>query len=171
MVSVGGKSGEPTGNLGISGNPGNLQNAVHYTKNKSFIDKTSSSLSAKLAAQADILRGPLGSLDGDDRHASSAIKCGGVQGASATRDERGPRFKGFMRRTGPSAAGTQVVRHLGIPQPRKGPQVLRTAQGVRTTAPPTGHRPMIGVPRSKACLLYTSPSPRDATLSRMPSSA
>ena len=26
-------------------------------------------------------------------------------------------------------------------------------------------------PRSRACLLYTSPSPRDATLSRMPSSA
>ena len=25
--------------------------------------------------------------------------------------------------------------------------------------------------RNKACLLYTSPSPRDATLSRMPSSA
>ena len=25
--------------------------------------------------------------------------------------------------------------------------------------------------RGKACLLYTSPSPRDATLSRMPSSA
>ena len=29
----------------------------------------------------------------------------------------------------------------------------------------------IGVERSLACLLYTSPSPRDATLSRMPSSA
>ena len=26
-------------------------------------------------------------------------------------------------------------------------------------------------PRAKGCLLYTSPSPRDATLSRMPSSA
>ena len=26
-------------------------------------------------------------------------------------------------------------------------------------------------PKSKSCLLYTSPSPRDATLSRMPSSA
>ena len=29
----------------------------------------------------------------------------------------------------------------------------------------------IGPPVIKACLLYTSPSPRDATLSRMPSSA
>ena len=27
------------------------------------------------------------------------------------------------------------------------------------------------MPHNKACLLYTSPSPRDATLSRMPSSA
>ena len=29
----------------------------------------------------------------------------------------------------------------------------------------------VGFGRGKACLLYTSPSPRDATLSRMPSSA
>ena len=29
----------------------------------------------------------------------------------------------------------------------------------------------LAIVRSKACLLYTSPSPRDATLSRMPSSA
>ena len=28
-----------------------------------------------------------------------------------------------------------------------------------------------GSPKEKDCLLYTSPSPRDATLSRMPSSA
>ena len=32
-------------------------------------------------------------------------------------------------------------------------------------------RLMDGSPESNACLLYTSPSPRDATLSRMPSSA
>ena len=30
---------------------------------------------------------------------------------------------------------------------------------------------MIRLPLNKVCLLYTSPSPRDATLSRMPSSA
>ena len=29
----------------------------------------------------------------------------------------------------------------------------------------------VGVGRARTCLLYTSPSPRDATLSRMPSSA
>ena len=30
---------------------------------------------------------------------------------------------------------------------------------------------LFGTNKSRACLLYTSPSPRDATLSRMPSSA
>ena len=30
---------------------------------------------------------------------------------------------------------------------------------------------VVGVARREVCLLYTSPSPRDATLSRMPSSA
>ena len=33
----------------------------------------------------------------------------------------------------------------------------------------TGNYPTLG--GNKVCLLYTSPSPRDATLSRMPSSA
>ena len=32
-------------------------------------------------------------------------------------------------------------------------------------------RPEFDLPEYKSCLLYTSPSPRDATLSRMPSSA
>ena len=31
--------------------------------------------------------------------------------------------------------------------------------------------PLLGIPLTWVCLLYTSPSPRDATLSRMPSSA
>ena len=34
-----------------------------------------------------------------------------------------------------------------------------------------GQVAMIGIARAMGCLLYTSPSPRDATLSRMPSSA
>ena len=38
----------------------------------------------------------------------------------------------------------------------------------RDEAPPEGVEPVV---RFKNCLLYTSPSPRDATLSRMPSSA
>ena len=35
----------------------------------------------------------------------------------------------------------------------------------------TGRKVVGGIGAYKACLLYTSPSPRDATLSRMPSSA
>ena len=34
-----------------------------------------------------------------------------------------------------------------------------------------GQQPRPSTPRENTCLLYTSPSPRDATLSRMPSSA
>ena len=33
------------------------------------------------------------------------------------------------------------------------------------------HRAILKIPVEKTCLLYTSPNPRDATLSRMPSSA
>ena len=40
------------------------------------------------------------------------------------------------------------------------------AEGKRTAIVPTG-----GIEQNGPCLLYTSPSPRDATLSRMPSSA
>ena len=43
------------------------------------------------------------------------------------------------------------------------------AQGVALSARRLGCRAVIVMP--KTCLLYTSPSPRDATLSRMPSSA
>ena len=48
-----------------------------------------------------------------------------------------------------------------------GPMRQGTAGGRLGTAAPA--RPMTA--SNKACLLYTSPSPRDATLSRMPSSA
>ena len=38
--------------------------------------------------------------------------------------------------------------------------------------PENGHwKGLIAITRGGICLLYTSPSPRDATLSRMPSSA
>ena len=47
------------------------------------------------------------------------------------------------------------------------------AEAVKVTLGPKGRNVVIdksfGAPR--ICLLYTSPSPRDATLSRMPSSA
>ena len=44
------------------------------------------------------------------------------------------------------------------------PESVRQLLGSRSLANRSG-------PGHKACLLYTSPSPRDATLSRMPSSA
>ena len=42
----------------------------------------------------------------------------------------------------------------------KGTLIIRAAESIGTA-----------IPRFCDCLLYTSPSPRDATLSRMPSSA
>ena len=48
--------------------------------------------------------------------------------------------------------------------------ISRGAPAAQTTSrSATGHRTFVGF--SRVCLLYTSPSPRDATLSRMPSSA
>ena len=44
-------------------------------------------------------------------------------------------------------------------------RALLTQEAQRTISVPTAEEV------TKACLLYTSPSPRDATLSRMPSSA
>ena len=48
-------------------------------------------------------------------------------------------------------------------------QVKAAKYKLRCTEVAVNYRKRIGV--SKVCLLYTSPSPRDATLSRMPSSA
>ena len=50
----------------------------------------------------------------------------------------------------------------------KGFQLKAVTQGVELEL--NGNLPMINN-RNNNCLLYTSPSPRDATLSRMPSSA
>ena len=55
--------------------------------------------------------------------------------------------------------GRQVEHRLGDKGPRQGHSILRRTPD----ATPAG--------RDKACLLYTSPSPRDRTRSRMPSSA
>src|SRR5665647_1868275 len=50
-----------------------------------------------------------------------------------------------------------VFERLGLSH--RHPEILRLAAGIRELAVPPG------------CLLYTSPSPRDGLLSRMPSSA
>ena len=50
---------------------------------------------------------------------------------------------------------------------------LKTGAGLATVMTPVEARPIVASfsPCLMTCLLYTSPSPRDATLSRMPSSA
>ena len=55
--------------------------------------------------------------------------------------------------------------YLAIPHTRKGPGIVLIQEifGV--------NEHIRSVAEQYACLLYTSPSPRDATLSRMPSSA
>ena len=57
-------------------------------------------------------------------------------------------------------------------------KVIENAEGGRTTPSVIGYSDdnevLVGTPAKRqavTCLLYTSPSPRDATLSRMPSSA
>ena len=62
---------------------------------------------------------------------------------------------------------------LGNPILEPPQQVHRQLQEILSNPTPGMHRymPNAGFERTRACLLYTSPSPRDATLSRMPSSA
>ena len=55
--------------------------------------------------------------------------------------------------------------------PSGGGQVEGTGPEESLPAPPSGLRAVPGLMLLCLCLLYTSPSPRDATLSRMPSSA
>ena len=71
---------------------------------------------------------------------------------------------------GPSGCGkTTTMRAIaGLLTPRSGTIVI---DGTDVTKVPANKRGVGLVFQSYACLLYTSPSPRDATLSRMPSSA
>ena len=68
-----------------------------------------------------------------------------------------------------------IIRAIEVPD-RKGEQADITL-GFDTLEPYLGRHPFFGAlvgrfaNRVGNCLLYTSPSPRDATLSRMPSSA
>ena len=63
----------------------------------------------------------------------------------------------------------QNLRAPKAPQ-HSGQQAAPTKQN-QTVRQPKGALPVVTWITPKACLLYTSPSPRDATLSRMPSSA
>ena len=59
-----------------------------------------------------------------------------------------------------------TVTRIELRIPSEGIQTLRQSYFHRRM-PAMSHRPKV----KGSCLLYTSPSPRDATLSRMPSSA
>ena len=65
--------------------------------------------------------------------------------------------------------GTKAKNSEGV----MGEGYTMTIGGSQGANPTVGeiHRKAIPADEIKTCLLYTSPSPRDATLSRMPSSA
>ena len=67
-----------------------------------------------------------------------------------------------------------VILHYGFSkrlEKRISEDLLRVQQEERRRVEKTARRIMEVFVRQKACLLYTSPSPRDGLLSRMPSSA
>ena len=65
-----------------------------------------------------------------------------------------------------AGGGQDLADRLEVPLVGKVPLVPELREGS------DAGRPVMAInPESEACLLYTSPSPRDATLSRMPSSA
>ena len=64
-----------------------------------------------------------------------------------------------------AAVNTELGKRMGLDR-RKRDWKINEAINVTT-----GQIKKIVVPESRACLLYTSPSPRDGLLSRMPSSA
>ena len=78
-------------------------------------------------------------------------------------------------------AGVGAVASQNVTDPRLGPHVLDAmANGldadaaiasVIATASHTAFRQLMAIDHAGRCLLYTSPSPRDGLLSRMPSSA
>ena len=93
-----------------------------------------------------------------------------------------------LHAAGKSRNGARVRRNTRIdhsdtppkrpPPPRAARRCSSAAAGSQASARPAAaplaaapHRSRRRRARSRACLLYTSPSPRDATLSRMPSSA
>ena len=67
----------------------------------------------------------------------------------------------------------EIVKEMEeLPTPTIAPSVEPTVElGIKAFPNPTAEKITITFKGNNTCLLYTSPSPRDATLSRMPSSA
>ena len=92
--------------------------------------------------------------NGESWRKAGPIQTQGAQGNAGT-----PGAQGFQGVTGSGAQGAE------------GAQGDNGAQGAIGTQGAQGHQGFQGTTGAQGCLLYTSPSPRDATLSRMPSSA
>ena len=82
--------------------------------------------------------------------------------------------------TRPDTSNTELRQGGGSVTPNESPQTVTIYPKNYVTTTSCGHTieldnsedgERIRVIHGKTCLLYTSPSPRDATLSRMPSSA
>ena len=94
---------------------------------------------------------------------------------------RHARLRGFLAispRTLALAAGALSIAFLGVQNAPASAAPIETepvsTQSITVPADvavDTGDRDVIGVSTYSACLLYTSPSPRDRSVSRMPSSA
>ena len=70
-----------------------------------------------------------------------------------------------------SGSAKKSIRNIEIAKTQGKNSRVIEKQGGKFTNRGGSFRPGLGKPKSTTCLLYTSPSPRDATLSRMPSSA
>ena len=67
---------------------------------------------------------------------------------------------------GITSAGRALVRALGSPD-----ENIRSIAGILLAKSGKRAEPLLQEALNRRCLLYTSPSPRDGLLSRMPSSA
>ena len=65
----------------------------------------------------------------------------------------------------------EALHYLGEHRVRMAAKPVRSLLEAKTLHPWTRGQALLSLSHIEGCLLYTSPSPRDATLCRMPSSA
>ena len=113
-----------------------------------------------------------GKATGYRTQANSTLKMKPVAGPLFGRsNSRRPVLK-FFQRQNAEPETPEVANNPAVPKPRSmsHPEIAqRHQQQLQASQRPAAQHPAAQHPA--ACLLYTSPSPRDATLSRMPSSA